>query len=109
MRLILALAFLCLSQTAIAHDHNRPELDEWFNKLASSKGLCCSFADGEIVVDADWETKNGRYRVRLDGEWIDVPDDAVIGEPNLDGQTIVWPARGYLGTSIRCFMPGSMG
>ena len=24
---------------------------------------------------------NGHYRVRIDGEWLDVPDDAVITEP----------------------------
>ena len=28
----------------------------------SGKGLCCSFAS---VQDVDWETKDGRYRVRL--------------------------------------------
>jgi len=50
----------------------------------------------------------GPYSVRLDGEWIDVPDEAVITEPNRIGRTMVWPLRGYLGLTIRCFMPGSM-
>ena len=44
----------------------------------------------------------------IDGEWHDVPDDAVITEPNRVGRTMVWPIRGYQGLSIRCFMPGSM-
>ena len=35
--------------------------------------------------------------MRLDGEWIDVPDEAVITEPNRIGRTMVWPIRGYLG------------
>ncbi len=91
-----------------AHDPSHPELNEWFNKLASGKGLCCSFADGTALSDVDWESRNGHYRVRLDNEWIDVPDDAVITEPNRAGRTMVWPLRGYLGTTIRCFMPGSM-
>jgi hypothetical protein len=30
---------------------SRPELNEWFNRLASGKGLCCSFADGFVVID----------------------------------------------------------
>ena len=38
---------------------------------------------------------NGHYRVRLEGEWYDVPDDAVITEPNRVGRTMVWPIRGY--------------
>jgi len=83
-------------------------LKQWFDSLKSGKGPCCSDADGSAVSDADWESKDGHYRVRLDGEWIDVPDDAVITEPNRAGRTMVWPMRGYQGLSIRCFMPGPM-
>jgi hypothetical protein len=85
-----------------------PELHKWFESLRSGKGPCCSDADGTAVSDVDWETLNGHYRVRLDGEWIEVPDEAVITEPNRIGRTMVWPIHGYLGVSIRCFMPGSM-
>jgi hypothetical protein len=51
---------------------------------------------------------------RLDNQWIDVPDDALITEPNRDGRTMVWPYTADRGTDhprteIRCFMPGSMG
>jgi hypothetical protein len=83
-------------------------LKPWFDSLRSGKGPCCSDADGSAVSDVDWESKDGHYRVRLDGEWLDVPEDAVITEPNRVGRTMVWPLRGYLGVSIRCFMPGSM-
>ena len=54
------------------------------------------------------QAAGGHYRVRIDGAWIDVPDEAVITEPNRIGRTMVWPIRGYLGISVRCFMPGSM-
>jgi hypothetical protein len=50
----------------------------------------------------------GRYRVRLGGKWVDVPDAAVITEPNRVGRTMVSPLRGDLGVTIRCFMLGSM-
>ena len=85
-----------------------PELKAWFDGLRSGKGPCCSDADGTAVSDVDWESANGHYRVRLDGEWIDVPDEPVITEPNRVGRTMVWPIHGYLGVTIRCFMPGSM-
>ena len=85
-----------------------PELHQWFEGLKSGKGPCCSDADGTAVSDVDWESANGHYKVRLDNEWVDVPDEAVITEPNRIGRTMVWPIRGYLGISIRCFMPGSM-
>ena len=83
-------------------------LKPWFDSPKSGKGPCCSVADGLAVSDPDWESKNGHYRVRLENEWIDVPDDAVITEPNLAGRTMVWPVKGSLGISIRCFRPGSM-
>src|SRR5206468_4962730 len=83
-------------------------LKPWFDQLASGKGLCCSMADGESVADPDWESKDGHYRVRLENRWIDVPDDALITEPNRAGRTMVWPMRFNGEISIRCFMPGSM-
>src|ERR1700747_1571267 len=83
-------------------------LKQWFDSLKSGKGPCCSDADGVTVSDPDWDSKEGHYRVRLDGEWIDVPDDAVITEPNRYGRTVVWPIQSPVGKTIRCFMPGTM-
>jgi hypothetical protein len=108
--LIAALMAFVIS-TAKARDDGRyagSSLKPWFDQLHSERGLCCSDADGFAVSDPDWETKDGHYRVRLDGEWIDVPDEAVIKEPNRAGRTMVWPIHGSAGTYIRCFMPGSM-
>lgn len=88
--------------------NSTPEMKAWFDGLRSGKGPCCSDADGTAVSDVDWETHEGHYRVRLDGQWVDVPDEAVITEPNRIGRTMVWPIRGYLGVTVRCFLPGSM-
>ena len=87
-------------------------LKSWFDQLHAGKGPCCADADGNVLIDADWKSNNGHYQVRIpfrpggEPEWIVVPDDAVITEPNKDGRTIVWPLYGYLGVDIRCFMPG---
>ena len=85
--------FLLLCSPALAHDTGHPELNEWFNRLQSGRGLCCSFADGSAVSDVDWESLDGHYRVRLENNWIDVPDEALITEPNRAGRTMVWPSR----------------
>ena len=107
--LMVALAsHLGLARDRGQYANSNPELKAWFDGLRSGKGPCCSDADGTAISDADWESAGGHYRVRLDGQWIDVPDDAVITEPNRVGRTMVWPMYSYLGTSIRCFMPGSM-
>src|SRR6266511_218744 len=100
-----------LAGNAMARDDGRysgSPLKPWFDSLKSGKGPCCSDADGSAVSDVGWDSKSAHYRVRIDGEWFDVPDDAVITEPNRVGRTMVWPMRGYQGLSIRCFMPSSI-
>ncbi len=83
-------------------------LKTWFDQLASGKGLCCSFADGVSVQDVDWETQDGKYRVRIQGQWIVVPDAALVTEPNRFGPAVVWPYQDAAGaTQIRCFLPGA--
>ena len=81
----------------------------WWSSLASGKGLCCSFADSTPIKDVDWDTGglNGGYRVRLNGEWIDVPETALVTEPNRYGSPVVWPYKATDDTTqIRCFLPG---
>ena len=95
-----------------AHDDGRyanSPLKPWFDSLRSkSGGACCSNADGMALSDVDWDTKDGHYRVRIDGEWVDVPTDAVITEPNRAGRTMVWPYYVQGRPVIRCFLPGTM-
>lgn len=112
------LAFVLWMAQAAAHDPKRPELNKWFDDLRSGKGPCCSEIDGSTLLDQDWESHDGHYRVRVPiakGDasmiWVDVPDDAVVKEPNLFGRAIVWPfyTTGMNAhVTIRCFMPGSL-
>jgi hypothetical protein len=115
---LVSVSLLCVSvvnvPSILARDNGRfaggdPEIKAWFDKLASQRGPCCSDADGFALSDPDWESREGHYRVRIDSQWIDVPDDAVITVPNRVGRTMVWPIR-YPGQVIfiRCFMPGAM-
>ena len=114
-RSTLAVVALCMSafvaSSVSARDDGRyanSALRAWFDQLASGRGLCCSFADGVSIQDVDWGTQDGRYRVRLHGEWIFVPDGAVVTEPNRFGPAVVWPYMDADGAiQIRCFLPGA--
>src|ERR1700746_220762 len=84
---VAVLATLCVHARDLDGRYKDSPLHEWFEHLASGKGLCCSFADGHVVEDVDWTTTaDGKhYRVRVplsDGgkqmTWVDVPDEAVI-------------------------------
>jgi hypothetical protein len=109
---VIVLSLIALLAAACARDGGQfagAPLKEWFDRLASGKGLCCSFADGVSIADVDWGTQDGHYRVRIDGQWIDVPDAALVGEPNRFGRAVVWPYRDEAtgATQIRCFLPGA--
>ena len=64
--------------------------------------------DGSAAADADWDTKDGHYRVRLEGDWVDVPEDAVVAGPNRAGRTVVWLYYIDGHPQVRCFIPGTM-
>jgi hypothetical protein len=103
--LTLLLATAALPTRDDGRFENSP-LKPWFDSLKSDFGPCCGVADG--IADPDWESKDGHYRVRIDGKWIDVPDRAVIREPNEFQRSMVWPIRGSGHIFIRCFLPGTL-
>lgn len=92
------------------HDHANPSLDDWYMGLRSGLGPCCGGpkVDATTLDDNAWEAKDGHYRVRVDGDWIDVDDEAVLKEPNRAGRTMVWLGFRDGKPFVRCFMPGAM-
>jgi hypothetical protein len=115
---------------ARGHDHNRPDLTDWFMSLHSKHGgLCCDGSEAMHLSNVEWTAPNSsshHYRVKIpvnanaydrarqseevETVWVDVPDDAVIDDPNKEGTALVWPTYGYLGApAVRCFMPGAEG
>lgn len=104
-----ALLIVLMTRGGLAHDHHRPELDGWFKSLRSKGGTpCCDGSDQTGLRDPEWERVGDKFRVYYKGEWRDVPDDAVIYEPNKVGPAMVWPVEYGDMIVIRCFMPGAM-
>ena len=107
---LIVVALLVLASCyAYAHDAHRPELNEWFDALRANNGeLCCTHTE-PIIVD-DWETKEGHYRIYLEQQWVDVPDEAIVKTPNRAGRAMIWFGYGTITGRkiIRCFMPGTM-
>jgi hypothetical protein len=127
--LLLGGAFLSQLPAARGHDHNRPDLDKWFMSLYSNHGaLCCDGTEAMHLSNVEWtapDSPSHHYRVKIpvnaeaynrarhsavvDTMWVDVPDDAVVDEPNKEGTALVWPTYGPTGGTVRCFMPGAEG
>lgn len=90
-----------------AHDHARPGLVEWLKTLKNqNKDLCCDGTDTD-AIDA-WEADGRRFRVKFRGEWYEVPESAMVDGPNKSGGALLWMNKGYIGYSVRCFMPGTL-
>ena len=107
--LLLTVCSIAIATKSRAHDPDRPELKGWFMGLQSKgKSPCCDGSDATRLDDVDWESKDGHYRVRLYGQWVDVPDEAVVEGPNRAGPAMVWPNPISGRPMVRCFMPGSM-
>src|SRR5215469_15543131 len=109
-----------LSHPAGAADHGQlgptsPDVKAWASTLENKlKEGCCSSADGWKPEEVEYDMKGNKYRVKIDGEWYEVPPDAVVDVPNRFGFAVVWYYRSWLnGTkpsvSIRCFIPGAGG
>jgi hypothetical protein len=70
-------------------------MDNWFNSLSSKKaGSCCSNFNGR-PPEAIVQTSDNHYRVMLEGQWVDVPDDAVLDVPNKYGRAVVWYSKSW--------------
>src|SRR6185369_589341 len=110
----LSLAAFLIASPALARDDGRyaqSPLKQWFNSLKSKNGVpCCDTADGQRLEDVDWEARDGRYRVRIDGQWYDVPPEAMIDSENKVGVPMAWPTKDQNGKiQIRCFLRGAEG
>ena len=112
-RVTLAMLLLaCLP--AQARDDGRwaqSPLKSWFDGLTNQRGgQCCSFADGMTIRDVDWSADANGYRVRVEGQWLDVPASALVTVPNRLGSAVVWPFYDWQAKAwqVRCFMPGTL-
>jgi hypothetical protein len=91
-----------------------PAIKEWVQRLTDKNGQgCCATADGH-PAEYEWDMAGNHYRVRIEGEWYDVPPEALIEEPNKLGHATVWywwdwTLDGKKTHHIRCFLPGPGG
>src|SRR5215467_8716974 len=81
---------------------------EWFRSLTNQYGImCCEGADGTSLDDPDWEFSGDGYRVRIEGNWMQVPAQAIVRQQNKMGHAMVWLWQDDGQWRIGCFMPGT--
>jgi hypothetical protein len=119
----LIVILMLLSSTAYArwkpeYAQLDPKVQHFLETLHNKQGeSCCANADGyrPNEEDIEWDTKANRYRVKIEGNWIDVPDFAKLDDQNITGRAIVWSYHHFDPMTrqftneikIRCFLPGA--
>ena len=103
MKSSILLLVLLLTIPCEAHDHGRPELNDWLASLTSKGGAVCCDGKDAFAVD-EWGVEREEYFAVVDGKKHPVPPKAVIEKPNRHGQAIVCF---YPDGRVRCFVPGA--
>lgn len=128
---IVILFMLLLATSAAGHDwnhqdfvQNTPAQRDWLNKQRQpgTRYTCCTEADGEQVDEQiRYDDKGiGRYWIysrHTRGEWMLVPEEVIIREPNMHGRPVAWfrwgatlqtLPRSDLMPVVFCFVPGPL-
>ena len=105
-----AMLAACVAQardTTGLSDTLSPDQQEWVRSLHSGNSVpCCDNADG---IDPEWDTlgtSGTRYRVRYQGQWLDVDASALLTLPNKIGVARAWMGYRDGNPFVRCFLPG---
>ncbi len=132
--ILLTLLFLLIATPAAAHDwthrdfaRNTIQQREWLQKQRRpfTKLSCCNEADGEQVdEEIRYDDKGiGRYWIQSKhtrGQWMLVPEEAIIREPNMHGRPVAWfrwvshdgsfaaVPRPDMTPTIFCYAPGPL-
>jgi hypothetical protein len=98
-----------LSSAALGFDNGQydnvpPDIRAWFKAVTAPNGVpCCDIADGHRT---DYEFRAGAYWVPIEGQWLAVPERAVIRDHgNPVGQAVVWYVHHRGSIIISCFVP----
>jgi hypothetical protein len=104
------LACLCmLANAALAVDrgqfgHVPPDIRAWFKSVIAPNGVpCCDESDGHRTT---YDVRGGAYWVPIEGQWMQVPERAVIRDQgNPIGEAVVWYVHHRGSIIISCFVP----
>lgn len=102
----------CLSMVgsaALAVDRGQfgdvpPDIRAWFKRVIAPNGVpCCDEADGHRT---SYDVRAGAYWVPIEGQWMQVPERAVIRDQgNPVGEAVVWYVHHRGSIIISCFVP----
>jgi hypothetical protein len=98
-----------LASAASAFDNGQyndvpADIRAWFKSVMAPNGVpCCDISDGHRT---EYDVRAGAYWVPIEGQWMEVPERAVIRDRgNPVGQAVVWYVHHRGSIIISCFVP----
>lgn len=86
------------------YDNVPPDIRARLKSVIAPNGVpCCDISDGHRT---SYDVRGGAYWVPIEGEWMMVPERAVIRDRgNPVGEAVVWYVHHRGGIIISCFVP----
>jgi hypothetical protein len=108
-QVLLLACVAALTSAALAFDNGQyddvpADIRAWFRNVLAPNGVpCCDISDGHRT---EYDVRNGAYWVPIEGQWMLVPERAVIRDAgNPVGQAVVWYVHHRGSIVISCFVP----
>lgn len=105
----LTMGSLAAAGVALAFDNGQfenvpPDIRAWFKSVIAPNGVpCCDVSDGHRT---EYDVRGGAYWVPIEGQWMEVPERAIIRDRgNPVGQAVVWYVHHRGAVIISCFVP----
>ena len=102
-------SFVTLAGAALAFDNGQydnvpADIRAWFKSVIAPNGVpCCDISDGHRT---SYDVRGGAYWVPIEGEWMMVPERAIIRDRgNPVGEAVVWYVHHRGNIIISCFVP----
>ena len=86
------------------YDNVPADIRAWFKSVIAPNGVpCCDISDGHRT---SYDVRGGTYWVPIEGEWMMVPERAIIRDRgNPVGEAVVWYVHHRGNIIISCFVP----
>lgn len=108
-QLALLMYLLTLGGVSFAFDSGQYEnvpadIRAWFKSVIAPNGVpCCDISDGHRT---EYDFREGAYWVPIEGQWMAVPERAIIrNRGNPVGEAVVWYVHHRGSIVISCFVP----
>ena len=108
-KIALVVVLMCVGASVKAIDRgqydNAPDhIRKWFKSVIAPNGVpCCDISDS---YRTEYDYRDGTYWVPIEGQWVAVPERAIIRDrSNPVGQAVVWYVHHRGSIIISCFVP----